>query len=287
MSRSWLNKEKTIEYLLLVLALAAISVLATIAIVIFVWGLPIFVKVGIGKFLFGTKWAPTRGVFGIFPMIIGSLVVTLGALLISVPLGLACAVFLSEIAPKKVSRVVRALIQLLAGIPSVVYGFVGLVFLVPFIRSELGGPGLSVLAASCILGIMVLPTVISISQDSIEVVPRSYKEGSLALGATHWQTIRRVLLPAAKSGIFAGVILGMGRAIGETMCTIMVIGNAIQIPTSPLSPARTLTSNIALELAYAAGDHRLALFATGLVLFIFIMVLNITANFAFRPKTTK
>lgn len=284
---SWLNKEKIIEYLLLTLALVAISILAAIAIVIFVWGLPIFVKVGLGKFLFGTKWAPTRGIFGIFPMIIGSLAVTFGALLISVPLGLACAIFLAEIAPKSVSRVVRALIQLLAGIPSVVYGFVGLIFLVPFIRANLGGPGLSVLAASCILGVMVLPTVISISQDSIEAVPRSYKEGSLALGATHWQTIRRVLIPAAKSGIFAGVILGMGRAIGETMCVIMVIGNAVKIPISPLSPARTLTSNIALELAYAAGDHRLALFATGLVLFVFIMALNITANFAFRQKRSK
>lgn len=287
MSRSWLNKEKIIEYLLLVLALVAVSVLAAIAIVIFVWGLPVFVKVGLRQFLFGTKWAPTRGIFGILPMIIGSLAVTFGALVISVPLGLACSIFLAEIAPKSVSRIVRALIQLLAGIPSVVYGFVGLVFLVPFIRANLGGPGLSVLAASCILGVMVLPTVISISQDSLECVPRSYKEGSLALGATHWQTVRRVLLPAAKSGIFAGVILGMGRAIGETMCVIMVIGNAVKIPASPLDPARTLTSNIALELAYASGEHRLALFATGLVLFVFIMVLNVTANLAFRPKRSR
>ena len=180
--------------------------------------------------------------------------------------------------------VLKPTLELLAGIPSVVYGFLGVIWLVPLIRNYLGGPGLSLLAASIILGIMILPTVISISIDALTAVPDLYRDGSLALGATRWQTVSRVVLPAASSGIITAIILGMGRAIGETMAVIMVAGNALQIPTSILDPVRTLTSNIALELGYAAGRHREALFATGIVLFIIIMILNLSATLITRRR---
>jgi len=271
-------RELAIERSLLVASLSSVGALALIALFVFIQGTPIIVREGLIPFLFGHKWAPTKGAFGIFPMVVGSVWVTIGALLIAGPLGVACAVFLVEIAPRKVADFVRPAIQLLAGIPSVVYGFVGIIVLVPLIRETLGGPGLSILAAAVILGTMVLPTVISISQDALEAVPRSYKEGALALGLTHWQAITRVILPAARSGIAAALVLGMGRAIGETMAVIMVVGNATKLPQSPLDPARTLTSNIALEMAYASGEHREALFATGVVLFVFIMVLNTLAQ---------
>ena len=277
-------KEWLIEKALLLMALSAVTMLALIAIFVFIDGTPIMVREGLGHFLLGRKWAPTKGSFGIFPMIVGSVWVTVGALVIAGPLGLACAVFLVEIAPRRIADIVRPAIQLLAGIPSVVYGFVGIVVLVPLIREHLGGPGLSVLAASIILGVMVLPTVISISQDALEAVPRAYKEGALALGCTHWQAITRVILPAARPGITVAIVLGLGRAIGETMAVIMVVGNAVKVPGSVLDPARTLTSNIALEMAYAAGDHREALFATGVVLFVFIMVLNSLATLRFGRR---
>jgi len=272
------TREFLIEKLLLIAALSSVAMLALIAVFVFVEGTPIMAKEGVLHFLLGRRWAPTKDAFGILPMIVGSIWVTLGALVIAGPLGLACAVFLVEIASRRVADFVRPAIQVLAGIPSVVYGFVGIVVLVPLVRERLGGPGLSLLSAAIILGIMVLPTVISISQDAIEAVPRSYREGALALGCTQWQTISRVVVPAARPGITAAIVLGMGRAIGETMAVIMVVGNAVKLPTSPLDPARTLTSNIALEMAYAAGAHREALFATGVVLFVFIMALNTLAN---------
>jgi phosphate ABC transporter permease protein PstC len=215
-------------------------------------------------------------------MIVSSLYVTTGALIIGVPLALACAITLAEFAPLRLTVILKPTIELLAGIPSVVYGFLGVILLVPLIRDYLGGPGLSLLAASMILAIMILPTITSISIDAIQAVPYSYKEGSLALGATHLQTIRMVILKAARSGIITAIILGMGRAIGETMAVIMVAGNALKLPRSPLSPVRPLTSNIALEMGYAAGDHRAALFATGIVLFVFIMIFNILANIITR-----
>jgi phosphate transport system permease protein len=198
-------------------------------------------------------------------------------LIVGVPLGLACAVFLCELIPASVSMVLRPTIQLLAAIPSVIYGFWGLIVLVPLIRNYLGGPGLSVLVGSLVLGVMILPTIISISEDSLRALPRTFKEGALSLGATHWQTIWRVLLPAARSGIVASVILGMGRAVGETMAMIMILGNAVQMPRSILDSARTLTTNIGIEMGYATGDHRQALFATGVVLFFIIMGLNTLA----------
>ncbi|OGD21961.1 MAG: phosphate ABC transporter permease subunit PstC [Candidatus Aminicenantes bacterium RBG_16_63_16] len=272
------RNESLIRLGLLMIAFSAVSVLAVITLFIFREGTPIMVKYGLDKFLLGMDWYPSEKSFGLLPMIVGSLAVTAGALGISIPLGLACAIFLTEFSSQGVRRVVKPMIELLAGIPSVVYGFMGVVILVPFIRETMGGPGLSVLAASIVLGIMVLPTILSISIDSLEAVPRAYREGSIALGATRWQTTRMVMIPAAKSGIIASIILGMGRAVGETMAVIMVAGNAAAIPGSVTDPVRTLTSNIALEMGYAAGEHREALFATGVVLFVIIMILNTAAN---------
>lgn len=280
-------KEKVIEKLLLVTALSAIGVLALIIIFIFKEGSPIMVKVGIPHFILGEKWSPSKGIFGILPMIVGSIWVTVGALVVGLPLGLGCAIFLAEMAPARAGMVLKPAVELLAGIPSVVYGFIGLVVLVPFIRNVLGGPGFSVLASAIVLGIMILPTITSISFDALKAVPKAYRDGMLALGATRWQTIRMVLLPAAKPGIVAAVILGMGRAIGETMAVIMVAGNATIIPTSILAPVRTLTSNIALEMGYAAGDHRQALFATGVILFVIIAILNLLARWVAAGRVTE
>jgi len=272
-------REKLSGRIFFALALSSISVLALIAVFIITQGAPIIAKVGIFKFIFGMEWAPSQDKFGIFPMIIGSLSVTLGAVIIGVPIGICCSIFLSEFAPAALRNIFRPAIQLLAGIPSVVYGFWGLIFIVPLIRDYLGGPGLSILAGSVILAIMILPTVISISEVSILSLPEQYKQGALALGMTHWQTIRSVLLPASKSGIVAAVILGTGRAIGETMAVIMVLGNAVAMPESILDPVRTLTTNIGIEMGYAAGEHRQALFATGIVLFAIIMILNSAAQY--------
>lgn len=269
-----MGREKLLERGFLLVALSSISILALIAFFIFVEGVPLIWKTGIERFLLGDRWYPSKGSFGIFPMIIGSFWVTAGALIVGVPLGVACAVFLCEITHPNVAMVLRPMIQLLAAIPSVIYGFWGLIVLVPLIRENLGGPGLSILAGSLVLGIMILPTIISISEDSLRALPRTYKEGALSLGATHWQSIWRVLVPAARSGIVASIILGMGRAIGETMAMIMILGNAAQLPHSVLQSARTLTTNIGIEMGYATGDHRQALFATGVVLFFIIMGLN-------------
>ena len=278
------RREKLIRFALLLVAFSAVSVLAIITAFIFEQGTPVLFKYGFKNFLFGLDWYPSEKSFGLLPMIIGSLLVTMGALVVGVPLGLACAVTLTEFSSKRLRQVIKPMIELLAGIPSVVYGFIGVVILIPFIRVTFGGPGLSVLAASLILGIMILPTIISISMDSLLALPRTYREGSIALGATRWQTVRMVLLPAARSGIIASIILGMGRAIGETMAVIMIAGNAAAIPRSLLAPVRTLTSNIALEMGYASGDHRQALFATGVILFIIIMVLNTAANMTSKKR---
>jgi len=277
-------REKLSGRIFLVLALSSISALALITVFIIINGIPIIAQVGFFNFVFGMSWAPSHGEFGIFPMIIGSMAVTIGAVIIGVPIGICTAIFLTEFAPSRLSKLFRPAIQLLAGIPSVVYGFWGLLFVVPLIRTHLGGPGLSILAGSLILAIMVLPTVISITEVSIMALPRQYKEGAFALGMTHWQTIRSVILPSAKSGIVAAVILGIGRAMGETMAVIMVLGNAVAVPTSILDPVRTLTTNIGIEMGYAAGEHRQALFATGIVLFVVIMILNASAQYITRKK---
>jgi len=277
-------KEKLSGAMFLVLALSSISALALITVFIIMQGAPVFAEVGFINFVFGTEWAPSRGEYGIFPMIIGTIAVTLGAVVIGVPIGVCCAVFLAEFAPKIMSTIFRPAIQLLAGIPSVVYGFWGLIFIVPLVRDYIGGPGLSILTGSIILGIMILPTIISITEVSILALPKQYKEGSLALGMTHWQAIYSIMLPAAKSGIVAAVILGIGRAVGETMAVIMVLGNAVAIPESILDPARTLTTNIGIEMGYASGEHQQALFATGIVLFVLIMILNSLAQYVTRKK---
>ena len=279
-----MKKELFIERVLLFLALSSIGSLVTITVFIFWEGIPLIAFTGLKNFLLSSHWAPTRGHFGILAMIISSVFVTLGALVLGVPLGLACAITLAEFAPERVKTLLKPTLELLAGIPSVVYGFLGVVWLVPLIRDHLGGPGLSLLAGSVILGIMILPTVISISIDALSAVPDLYRDGSIALGATNWQTVHRVVLPAAASGIITAIILGMGRAIGETMAIIMVAGNSLKIPTSILDPVRTLTANIALELGYATGRHREALFATGIVLFIIIMILNLAASAVTRRR---
>jgi len=281
------RNEKLTRLVLLLFAFSAVAILAVITIFIFAEGTPIMFRYGVKKFLLGLDWYPTEKSFGLLPMITGSLMVTFGALILGVPFGLACAVFLTEFSSKRLRRVIKPVIELLAGIPSVVYGFMGVVILVPFIRETFGGPGLSVLAASIILGIMILPTIISISIDSLLAVPSAYRDGSIAMGATRWQTVRMVMLPAARSGVIASIILGMGRAIGETMAVIMIAGNAISIPRSILAPVRTLTSNIALEMGYASGEHREALFATGVILFVIIMILNTLANISSARRTRK
>ncbi len=280
------RSEKLVENTLAFCAALFVIVIGIITVFIFIRGLPIILEIGLAEFLFNTDWRPTKGHFGIGAMLVGSLVVTVFSLLWSVPLGILTAVFMSEVAPPRVGRFLGSLVELLAGIPSVVYGFVGLVLIVPFIRNYLGGNGLSVLAGAIILGIMILPTIISISRDSIRAVPKEYKEGSLALGATHYQSIRRVILPAARSGIITAVVLGMGRAIGETMAVVMVTGNSPIIPDGILSPVRTMTSNIVLEMGYAAGDHQAALFATGVVLFVFIVILNLLVAMSVKAGAT-
>lgn len=278
------RNEKTAEVVLTAVGLTSVAVLGLIIAFIFKEGAPAFAKVGVWQFITGAVWAPGKGEFGILPMIAGSLEVTLGALAVGVPLGLGCSVFLSEFASRKTASVLKPAIELLAGIPSVVFGFIGLTVLVPFIRTYLGGPGFSVLASALVLGIMILPTMVSVSYDALRAVPQAYREGMLAVGATPWQTVRMVVLPAARSGILAAGILAMGRAVGETMAVIMVAGNATIIPTSLLDPVRTMTSNIALEMGYAAGLHRQALFATGVVLFVVIGILNTIARAAIRGK---
>ena len=279
--------EKIAQRILLVIALSAISSLILIALFIFKEGTPIILRLGPRKFLFSSEWDPQGGLFGIYPMIVASLWVTLGAMLIGAPLGIAGAIFLNEFVPKSVLRIVKPAIELLAGIPSVVYGFIGVIVLAPLIRDHLGGPGLSILAAAVILGIMILPTVISIATDAIGAVPNSYREGALALGATRWQAVHMVILKAARSGIIASLILAMGRAIGETMAVIMVAGNTVKIPHSALDSVRTLTATIAFEMASATGQHREALFAIGVVLFVIIMILNSFATAVLRGRLTK
>lgn len=267
-------REKIVEKILLIIALSSIAILALIAFFIFEQGVPLIWKVGLKSFVLGDRWVPSQGSYGILSMIVGSFWVTFGALLLGIPLGLACAIFLCEWVPPTAGMILRPTIQLLAAIPSVIYGFWGLIVLVPLVRTYLGGPGLSILSGSAVLGLMILPTIISISEDSLRALPPSYKAGALALGATHWQTIWRVLVPAARSGIVASIILGMGRAIGETMAMIMILGNAVKMPSSFLDSTRTLTTNIGIEMGYASGDHRQALFATGVILFFIIMILN-------------
>jgi phosphate transport system permease protein len=281
------TEEFFIEKGLLLTAVSSIIIIALIIIFIFKEGLPAIQTYGFFNFIFGMDWAPSNGQYGVFPMIIGSLGITALSLLMAVPLGILCAIFLSEVAPSKMRRILNPTIQTLAGIPSVVYGFFGLLLLVPFMRVHFGGTGFSMFTASIILTIMILPIIVSVSEDALRSIPLEYKEASLALGATHWQTIKNVIFPAAIPGVITSVILGMGRAIGETLAIIMVAGNVVQIPGSILDPVRALTSNIAIEMGYATGIHYNALFATGIVLIFMIIVLLILANYLhYKKKVT-
>jgi len=270
--------EGAVEKLLFMCAMVSILTIIFISIFIFMAGIPLFEEVSIIEFLFSDRWRPTDNQnpgFGILAFIVASILVTAGALVIGVPIGLATAIHLAEIAGERSSRFLKSVVEILAGIPSVVYGFFGTVLLAPINRMIFGGTGFNILTASIILAIMILPTVISLSEVSIKSVSKDLKAASLALGASHWQTIIRVILPAASSGIITAVVLGTGRAVGETMAVLMVAGNAAMMPEAVTSMVRTLTMSIAGDMGYAAGIHRTALFATSIVLFLFVMALNV------------
>ena len=267
-------------------AAAALSILAVALICVFLFanGVPAIQKIGAVDFLLGQTWKPSNDIYGIFPMIVGSVYVTAGAVIIGVPLGILCAVFLAWFCPEKLYKVVKPAVELLAGIPSIVYGFFGLVVIVPIMQSLFGGSGKGILTASILLGIMILPTIIGVSESSIRAVPMAYYEGSLGLGATHERSVFFTVLPAAKQGILAGVILGVGRAIGETMAVVMIAGNQPVLPNSIFSGVRTMTANIVLEMGYATDLHREALIATGAVLFVFVLILNLSFSLIRRKK---
>lgn len=257
---------------------ATVSILAVIVICYFLFdqGLPAMVEIGVSDFLTGTLWKPLEGHFGIFPMIVGSIYVTAGAIILGVPVGLLCAIFMAKFCPRRLYSVLKPAVDLLAGIPSIVYGFFALMVIVPVVQDLTGTSGKGILTASIMLAIMILPTIVSVSEASIRAVPESYYEGSLALGATHERSVFFTTVPAAKSGIMAGVILGVGRAIGETMAVSMVAGNQPILPDSILSGVRTMTANVIIEMGYAEGLHREALIATAVVLFVFILIINIS-----------
>ena len=276
-SKAW--TEKFMRGVFFIAACASVLAVALICIFLFANGIPAMKEIGFGKFLTGQMWRPKNQIFGIFPMIIGSLYVTAGAILFGVPVGILTSVFMAHYCPKKIYRPLKAATELLAGIPSVVYGFFGLVGLVPWIREMgrglgFGGNGSSILTASLLLGMMILPTIIGVTESAIRAVPAQYYEGAVALGATHERAIFRVILPAAKSGVVAGIVLGIGRAIGETMAVIMVAGNQARMPAGIFRGIRTLTANIVIEMGYATDLHREALIATGVVLFVFILLIN-------------
>ena len=268
---------------------ACVSILAVILICVFLFanGIPGIAKIGPLKFFTGTTWKPGNDKYGILPMIMGSIYVTGGAILIGVPIGLLTAVYMAKFCNNKLYRVMKPATELLAGIPSVVYGFFGIKVLVPMVRQLFGGDGSSILTASVLLGVMILPTIISCAKAAIDAVPESYYEGSLALGATHERSIFHVMVPAARSGIFAGIVLGVGRAIGETMAVIMIAGNQPRMPKGIFQGTRTMTANIVLEMGYAVGLHREALIATGVVLFIFLLCINLIFSYIKHKSESK
>ena len=267
------------QLVFLAAACASIALVAMICFFLFANGLPTIGKIGVSDFLLGQKWRPNNDIYGILPMIMGSLYVTLGACITGVPIGILTAVFMARFCPVSIYKYLKPSVELLAGIPSVIYGFFGLVVMVPFIRDNFGGTGSSMLTASLLLGMMILPTLISVAEAALRAVPDSYYEGALALGAGHVRSVFFTVVPAAKSGIMAAIILGMGRAIGETMAVIMVAGNQARMPQGLLEGVRTMTTNIVIEMGYAADLHRDALIATAVVLFIFIMLINLTFSY--------
>ena len=271
-------KEKVMEIVFLIAACVSILAVALICIFLFSSGLPAIAKIGVLDFLGGTVWRPNNGLYGILPMILGSIYVTAGAIVIGVPIGVFMAFFMARFCPNAIYRFLKPAVELLAGIPSIVYGFFGMEVIVPMLRKVFEAfdcKGQSMLAASILLGIMILPTIIGVSESAIRAVPDSYYEGSLALGADHERSVFFAVLPAAKSGILAGIVLGIGRAIGETMAVIMVAGNQPRIATSLFEGVRTMTANIVIEMGYATDLHREALIATGVVLFVFILLINL------------
>ena len=267
-------KEK-IMHIVFIIA-ASMSILAVVVICLFMFanGVPAIGEIGVTKFLLGKNWIPSQNIYGIFPMIVGSIYVTAGAIIVGVPIGVLCAIFMAKFCPPKLYKILKPAVDLLAGIPSIVYGFFGLMVIVPIMQNLVGGSGKGIITASILLGIMILPTIISVAETNLRAVPESYYEGALALGGTHEEAVFKTVVPAAKSGILAGIILGVGRAIGETMAVIMIAGNQPVVPENPLSGVRTLTANIVLEMGYAADLHREALIATGVVLFVFILMIN-------------
>lgn len=267
-------KEQLMHAVFLISACISIAAVVTICVFLFANGVPAIAEIGAFDFILGQKWKPLENQFGIFPMIVGSIYVTAGAILIGVPTGIFCAVFMAKFCPEKLYRVLKPSIELMAGIPSIVYGFFGLMVIVPAMQNLFGGSGKGMLTASVLLGVMILPTIIGVAESAIRAVPESYYEGSLALGATSERSVFFAVLPAAKNGIMAGVILGIGRAIGETMAVVMVCGNQSVLPKNLTSGIRTLTANIVLEMGYAADLHRDALIATAVVLFVFILIIN-------------
>ena len=273
------NKEKIMQLVFLAAACASIALVAMICCFLFANGLPTIGKIGVSDFLLGQKWRPNNDIYGILPMIMGSLYVTLGACITGVPIGILTAVFMARFCPANIYKYLKPAVELLAGIPSVIYGFFGLVVMVPFIRDNFGGTGSSMLTASLLLGLMILPTLISVAEAALRAVPDSYYEGALALGAGHVRSVFFTVVPAAKSGIMAAIILGVGRAFGETMAVIMVAGNQARMPQGLLEGVRTKTTNIVIEMGYAADLHRDALIATAVVLFIFIMIINLTFSY--------
>ncbi len=270
-------KEKSMEYVFLLCAAFSIIALGLICLFLLSNGLPAFKEIGLFNFIFGTDWKPSNkpAEYGILPMILGSVYITAIAVVIGVPVGVLTAIYLVFNAPKKVYELAKPCIQVLAGIPSVVYGFFGILVLVPFVSNVFGGNGYSMLTAGILLAIMILPTIISITEVSLKAVPTNYYEGAVGLGATHERAIFKVVLPAAKSGVYTAIVLGIGRAIGETMAVVMVAGNQARMPKSLLRGARTMTSNIVLEMGYASGLQREALIATAIVLFVFILIINV------------
>lgn len=269
-------RERTMQTVFLLCACFSIAAVLLICLFLFANGVPAIREIGVLDFLTGTEWKPSRNIYGIFPMIVGSLYVTAGAILVGVPIGIFTSVFLVKYCPGRLYGVIKPAVNLLAGIPSVIYGFFGLMVLVPAIQRLFGTSGKGVLTASLLLGMMILPTVINTSEAALRAVPATYYEGALALGATKEQGIIRVMIPAAGSGIISGVVLGIGRAIGETMAVVMIAGNQAMAPDSILAGVRTLTANIVLEMAYAAELHRGALLATAVVLFIFVLLINLS-----------
>ena len=267
-------KEKAMKCVFLIAACTSVLAVFLICAFLFANGVPAIGKIDPLKFLLGTKWKPSNDIFGILPMIVASIYVTAGAILLGVPIALFTSVFMARYCPKKIYRPLKSGIELMAGVPSIVYGFFGLCVIVPFVRKHIGGDGNSILTASILLGFMILPTIINVSESSIRAVPEKYYQGALALGATHERSVFCTVVPAAKSGIMAGIVLGIGRAIGETMAVIMVAGNQARMPKGILEGIRTMTSNIVMEMGYATDLHREALIATGVVLFVFILIIN-------------